>query len=61
MLETIDIKGKTITGDAIFAQKKIVEKIAEKGGSFVFTVKDNQENLKHERLALLKNEWVKSN
>jgi len=48
LLETIDIKGKTITGDAIFAQKKIVEKIAEKGGSFVFTVKDNQENLKHE-------------
>jgi predicted transposase YbfD/YdcC len=48
LLETIDITGKTITGDAIFSQKKIVESIIEKGGDFVFTVKDNQENLKNE-------------
>jgi len=48
LLENIDINGKTISGDAIFTQKSIVEKIAEKGGNFVFTVKDNQENLKRE-------------
>jgi predicted transposase YbfD/YdcC len=48
LLETIDIKGKTVTGDAIFAQKKIVDAIDKKEGNFVFTVKNNQENLKHE-------------
>lgn len=48
LLEEIDVTGKTISGDAMFTQRNIVEKLASKGADFVFTVKDNQPNLKLE-------------
>ncbi len=48
LLEKLDIAGKILTGDAIFAQRSIVEKIVTSGGDFVLTVKNNQETLKRE-------------
>ena len=42
----MDLKGKIVTGDAIFCQKSIVAKIVEKGGDYVLPVKNNQRNLR---------------
>ena len=46
LLERLDLKGKIVTGDAMFCQKSIVAKIVEKGGDYIFPVKDNQKNLR---------------
>ncbi|HUI21893.1 MAG TPA: ISAs1 family transposase [Methylocella sp.] len=46
LLERLDLKGKIVTGDAIFCQKSITAKIIERGGDYVFPVKDNQKSLK---------------
>ena len=51
------MKDKIVTGDAMFCQKSIVAKIAEKGGGYVFPVKDNQKNLR-ENIATAFNEPV---
>lgn len=32
LLERLDVKGKIVTGDAIFCQKSITAKIVERGG-----------------------------
>ena len=40
------MKGRIVTGDAMFWQKSIVAKIVEKGGDYVLPVKDNQKNLR---------------
>lgn len=57
LLDRLDLKGKIITGDAMFCQKSIVAKIAEKGGGYVLPVKDNQKNLR-ENIATAFNEPV---
>ena len=44
LLERLDLKGKIVTGDAMFCQKSIVAKIVEKGGDYIFPVKGNQKN-----------------
>ncbi|MGA8159115.1 MAG: ISAs1 family transposase, partial [Rhodoplanes sp.] len=41
-------KGKIVTGDAIFCQKSIAAKIVERGGDYVFPVKDNQKTLRQD-------------
>ena len=45
LLELIDIKGATITIDAIGTQEEIVNLIVEKGGHYVLKAKDNQKLL----------------
>ncbi len=45
VLKQIPLKGHIVTGDAMFAQKKICEQIIQGGGGYVFTVKGNQEEL----------------
>lgn len=47
LLDKVDVSGMIITGDAIFAQKAICDKIVEKKADFVFTVKNNQATLNH--------------
>ena len=42
------MKGKIVTGDAIFCQKSIAAKIVERGGDYVFPVKDNQKTLRQD-------------
>lgn len=51
VLSCINLKGHSVTGDALFAQKKICAMITSRGGGFVFTVKDNQRVL-HEDIKL---------
>lgn len=45
MLGLIDLKGATVTIDAVGAQKNIAEKIRESGGEYVLAVKENQPTL----------------
>ncbi len=45
MLEYIDIKGKTVTADAMHCQKETCRKIKEKGEDFVLGLKKNQKML----------------
>jgi predicted transposase YbfD/YdcC len=48
LLDQLDLSGKIVTGDAMFCQKAIVGKIADKGGGYVFPVKDNQKTLRED-------------
>ena len=48
LLDLLDIEGATITIDAIWTQEDIVNKIVNKGGHYVLSVKDNQRILKKE-------------
>jgi predicted transposase YbfD/YdcC len=41
----IDLKGKIVTGDALHCNRKMVEKIIEKGGDYCIALKGNQESL----------------
>ena len=45
MLNLLDIKGKTITADAMHCQKETCKKIIERGGDYVFGLKENQKTL----------------
>src|SRR5690606_3082796 len=45
LLELLDIKGVTITIDAIGCQKEIARTISDRGGEYVLAVKDNQPTL----------------
>jgi hypothetical protein len=45
LLERLDLTGKVVTGDAMFCQKHITEKIVERGGDYLFPVKKNQKTL----------------
>ena len=46
LLDQLDSKDKIVTGDAMFCQKSIVAKIADKGGGYVLPVEDNQKTLR---------------
>lgn len=45
MLEYLDIKGKTITADAMHCQRETCRKVVEKNGDYVLGVKKNQTSL----------------
>jgi hypothetical protein len=45
LLDRLDLKDKIVTGDAIFCQKSITTKIVERGGDYLFPIKDNQRTL----------------
>ena len=51
MLNYLDIKGKTITGDAMHCQKETCRLIKAKGGDYLFGLKGNQREL-HDDVAL---------
>jgi predicted transposase YbfD/YdcC len=42
MLDSLDIKDKTVTADALHCQKETCQKIVSKGGNYVFGLKGNQ-------------------
>jgi len=48
LLDMLDVRGATITIDAMGCQRKIVEKIVEKGADYAIAVKDNQPTLHEE-------------
>jgi hypothetical protein len=45
LLGIVPIGGAIVTGDAIFCQRDLCQKIIDEGGDYVFTVKDNQPSL----------------
>lgn len=48
VLKHITVKDHVITGDALFAQKKLCEQIGKDNGGYVFRVKGNQERLEQD-------------
>jgi hypothetical protein len=46
MLDLIPIRGKLVTGDAMFCQRDLSRKIRAKQGDYLWPVKDNQPELK---------------
>ncbi len=46
LLGILPVKGRIVTGDALFCQRDLCPKIVDQGGDYVFTVKDNQLGLK---------------
>lgn len=48
VLQNISIKEHIVTGDAMFAQRKICKQILKGKGGYVFTVKGNQEKLEQD-------------
>lgn len=45
LLGVLPIKGNVFTGDAMFCQRDLCEKVIEGGGDYVLVVKDNQPSL----------------
>jgi hypothetical protein len=45
LLQTIVLKGRLVTGDAMFCQREICQQIVDHGGDYLFVVKDNQPEL----------------
>jgi predicted transposase YbfD/YdcC len=45
VLKTIDLHGCVVTGDAMFAQRKLSRRIRRKGGDYLWCVKENQQTL----------------
>jgi predicted transposase YbfD/YdcC len=50
LLELLELKGATVTLDAMGCQKEIAQKIVERGGQYVLALKDNHPTL-HEAVA----------
>ena len=46
LLASLDIKGETVTIDAMGCQRSISQQICEQGGHYMLTVKDNQPDLR---------------
>lgn len=46
LLKTIVLKGRLITGDAIFCQRDLCQDVVDEGGDYLIVVKDNQPELK---------------
>jgi hypothetical protein len=46
LLKTLVLKGRVITGDAMFCQREVCQEIRDRGGHYLFVVKDNQPTLK---------------
>jgi len=46
VLESLDLQGKVVSGDAMFAQRDLSQQVVAAGGDYVWTVKDNQPQLR---------------
>jgi hypothetical protein len=46
LLKTMVLKGRLVTGDAMFCQRDLCQQIVDAGGHYLFVVKDNQPSLK---------------
>jgi hypothetical protein len=45
LLGILPVRGRILTGDALFCQRELCQGILDGGGDYVFTVKDNQPSL----------------
>jgi len=48
LLDSLDIKGCTVTADAMGCQQDIASKVLERGANYILMVKDNQEGLRQQ-------------
>jgi predicted transposase YbfD/YdcC len=48
LLEQVDVRGKSVTGDALLAQRTLSEQIVKAGGDYLWVVKDNHPTLRAE-------------
>jgi predicted transposase YbfD/YdcC len=48
VLNMLDLRGKIVTGDAMFAQRELSLQIITAGGNYVWMVKDNQATLRQD-------------
>ena len=46
LLKTIDLQGKIVSGDAMFAQRELSRQVIEGGGDYLWSVKENQPSLR---------------
>lgn len=46
LLEAIDLRGRVVTGDAMFTQSALCEQIVLAGGDYIFPVKDNHPTMR---------------
>ena len=46
LLETIVLRRRVVTGDALLCQREISRKVIDSGGHYLLVVKDNQPELK---------------
>lgn len=46
LLKGVAVKGRIVTGDAMFAQKSVCQAVLDGGGEYLVTVKDNQPSLR---------------
>ena len=53
VLKVLNLQGKIVTGDAMLAQRGLSQFIGEAGGDYVWTVKDNQPQLRQDIEQLL--------
>ena len=56
VLSALDVRGKVVTGDAIFAQRALSVQIVEAGGDYLWTVKENQPQLYQDIATLFERE-----
>lgn len=61
LLKSIDLKGKVVTGDAMFTQRELSRQVVEAGGNYVWPVKDNQASLREALVSLFEIEEGKTN
>ena len=48
LLKELVLKGRVVLGDAMFCQREICEEIRDRGGHYLFVVKENQPTLLRE-------------
>ncbi len=56
VLKCLDLRDKIVTGDAMLAQRDLSVQIVEGGGDYVWTVKDNQSQLRQDIATLFEPE-----
>jgi predicted transposase YbfD/YdcC len=60
LLKSLDLRGKIITGDAMFAHRELSRQVVEAGGNYVWSVKENQASLRADIEALFEIEEGKT-
>jgi predicted transposase YbfD/YdcC len=48
VIKMLDLRGKIVTGDAMYAQRELSEQVIQAGGQYIWTVKDNQSRLRED-------------
>lgn len=58
LLKSLDLRGRVVTGDALFTQRNLSEQIVEAGGDYIWKAKDNQPSLRADIARLFGQERV---